>query len=618
MSTKNANIRNFSIIAHIDHGKSTLADQFLLKTGAISQRDFQNQLLDSMDLERERGITIRMHPVTIYYKLPAAGGLALADSPASAKPQAAETYELNLIDTPGHVDFSYEVSRSLAACEGVILLVDAFQGVQAQTVANAYLAMEHDLKIVPALNKIDMQTARPDAVLAEMETALGIDPFEVLRCSGKAGLGIEELIAAIIERVPPPPGDPADPLRALVYNSHFDTYRGVVVYVRVKDGTIKKGQKIKLMRTGTEHEVMEVGQFRPAMTACGELSAGQVGYLMAQIKTLSDVHIGDTVTEAERPALEALPGYKEPKPMVFSGLYPVNNNDFESLREALGKLKLNDSSFTYQPENSEGLGFGFRCGFLGMLHREIIQQRLERDSGLELVTTAPNVTYEILKRNGETIAIDNPQKVPDAGQFEEFREPIVKASFLVPSENIGDIMKICTERRGTFIRTEYLSPTRAIIVYEMPLAEIIYDLYDRLKSVTHGYGTMDYDIIGFRTTDLVRLDILVHGNRVDALSIIVHRAFADQRGRKLVKKLRSEIDRHMFEIAIQAAIGSRIIARETISAMKKNVTAKCYGGDITRKRKLWAKQAAGKKRMKQVGQVEIPQEAFLAVLESDQ
>jgi GTP-binding protein LepA len=510
------------------------------------------------------------------------------------------------------------VSRSLAACEGVILLVDAFQGVQAQTVANAYLAMEHDLVIVPALNKIDLPIARPDAVLSEMETALGIDPFSVLKVSGKAGLGIEELIAAVVERVPPPSGKPDDPLRALVYNSHFDTYRGVVVYVRVKEGRITKGMKIKLMSTGSEHDVLEIGQFRPTMTPCGELAAGQVGYLMAQIKTLSDVHIGDTVTEAARPATEALAGYKEPKPMVYSGLYPVNNNDFEALREALGKLKLNDSSFTYQPENSEGLGFGFRCGFLGMLHREIIQQRVERDSGLDLVTTAPNVTYEILTRKGEIISIDNPQKVPEGGQIEEFREPIVKASFLVPSENIGDIMKMCTDRRGIFIRTEYLSPTRAIIVYEMPLAEVIYDLYDRLKSVTHGYGTMDYDVLGFRAADLVRLDILVHGNRVDALSIIVHRAFADIRGRKLVKKLRSEIDRHLFEIAIQAAIGSRIIARETISAMKKNVTAKCYGGDITRKRKLWAKQAAGKKRMKQVGQVEIPQEAFLAVLESDQ
>jgi GTP-binding protein LepA len=593
-------IRNYAIIAHIDHGKSTLADQFLLKTGAISKRDFQAQLLDSMDLERERGITIRMHPVTIYHQ------------------HDGERYELNLIDTPGHVDFNYEVSRSLAACEGVILLVDASQGVQAQTVANAFLAMEHDLTIVPVLNKVDLPIARPEAVIAEMEQALGIEPKDVLRASGKTGLGVDAILQAIIERIPPPSGSPGAPLRALVYNSHFDAFKGVVVYVRVMEGRLHKGQRIRLMRGGTEHEIIELGQFRPAMTPCAELAAGQVGYFMAQIKTLSDVHIGDTVTDALRPSAEPLEGYKEPKPMVFSGLYPVNNNDFETLRESLGKLRLNDSSFTYLPENSEGLGFGFRCGFLGMLHREIIQQRLERESELELVQTAPNVTYEVLTRKGETIAIDNPQKVPDAGQIEEFREPVVRISFLLPSENIGDLMQLCTERRGTYIRTEYLSPTRAILVYEMPLAEVIYDLYDKLKSVTHGYGTMDYEFLGYRPADLVRLDILVHGKRVDALSTIVHRAFAERRGRKLVKKLRGEIDRHLFEIALQAAIGSRIIARESIAPMRKNVTAKCYGGDITRKRKLWAKQAAGKKRMKQVGQVEIPQEAFLAVLESDQ
>jgi GTP-binding protein LepA len=605
MSTDANRIRNFSIIAHIDHGKSTLADQFLLKTGTITQREYQAQLLDSMDLERERGITIRMHPVTIYWQ-------------AGSVSDRSAAYELNLIDTPGHVDFSYEVSRSLAACEGVILLVDASQGVQAQTVANAYLAMEHELTIVPVLNKVDLSIARPDDVIAEMEQALGIEPTSVLRASGKTGVGVEEVIQAIIDRVPAPAGKVDDPLRALVYNSHYDAYKGVVVYVRVKEGRVFKGQRIRLMRGGTEHEIIEIGQFRPTMTPCTELVAGQVGYLMAQIKTLSDVHIGDTVTEASRQAADALAGYKEPKPMVFSGLYPVNNNDFETLREALGRLKLNDASFTYQPENSEGLGFGFRCGFLGMLHREIIQQRLERDSELELVTTAPNVTYEILTRRGETILIDNPQKVPDAGQIEEFREPVVKSSFLVPSENIGDLMKLCADRRGVYVRTEYLSPSRAILVYEMPLAEIIYDLYDKLKSATRGYGTMDYDLIGYRAAELIRLDILVHGKRVDALSTIVHRAFAETRGRRLVKKLREEIDRHLFEIAIQAAIGSRIIARETISAMKKNVTAKCYGGDITRKRKLWAKQAAGKKRMKQVGQVEIPQEAFWAVLESDQ
>jgi GTP-binding protein LepA len=593
-------IRNYAIIAHIDHGKSTLADRFLLKTGAISEREFRNQVLDDMDLERERGITIQMHPVTIYYE------------------HAGQRYELNLIDTPGHVDFNYEVSRSLAACEGVILLVDAFQGVQAQTVANAFLAMESDLTIVPVLNKIDMEMARPDAVIAEMEQALGVAPADVLRCSAKTGLGVDEVMQAIVARIPPPAGSPDQPLQALVYNSHFDTYKGVVVYVRIKEGVLRKGQRIRLMRGSTEHEVTDVGQFRPAMTACDALSAGQVGYFMAQIKTLSDVHIGDTVTDALKPTATALAGYKEPKPMVFSGLYPVNNSDFEALRESLAKLRLNDSSFVYQPEVSEGLGFGFRCGFLGMLHREIIQQRLERDSELDLVQTAPNVTYEVLTRKGETILIDSPQKVPDAGQVEEFREPVVRIQFLLPAENIGDLMQLSTERRGIYVRTEYLSPSRAILVYELPLAEVIYDLYDKLKSVTHGYGTMDYELLGYRPADLVRLDVLVAGKRVDALSTIVHRGQAERRGRKLVKKLRGEIDRHLFEVVLQAAIGSRIIARESIAPIKKNVTAKCYGGDITRKRKLWAKQAAGKKRMKQVGQVEIPQEAFLAVLEADE
>ncbi len=512
------------------------------------------------------------------------------------------------------------MSRSLAACEGVILLVDAFQGVQAQTVANAYLAMEHDLTIVPVLNKIDLPIARPDDVIAEMESGPGHRPGRRAARQrqdrpGRRRRAARPSSSASRRR----PASPTTPLQALVYNSHFDTYKGVVVYVRVKEGVLQKGQRIRLMRGGTEHDVIEMGQFRPAMTPCDELAAGQVGYFMAQIKTLSDVHIGDTVTDAAatRPP-RPLPGYKEPKPMVFSGLYPVNNNDFEALREALAKLQLNDSSFTYQPEVSEGLGFGFRCGFLGMLHREIIQQRLERDSDLDLVQTAPNVTYEILTRKGETLVIDNPQKVPDAGQIEEFREPFVRISFLLPAENIGDLMQLCSERRGVYVRTEYLSPTRAILVYEMPLAEIIYDLYDKLKSVTHGYGTMDYDFLGYRPADLVRLDVLVHHKRVDALSTIVHRVTADRRGRKLLKKLREEIDRHLFEVVLQAAIGSRIIARENIAPMKKNVTAKCYGGDITRKRKLWAKQAAGKKRMKQVGQVEIPQEAFLAVLESDQ
>jgi GTP-binding protein LepA len=600
MPTPTANIRNFCIIAHIDHGKSTLADQFLLKTGTISERDIKAQTLDSMDLERERGITIRMHPVTIYHE------------------HNGTKYELNLIDTPGHVDFNYEVSRSLAACEGAILLVDAFQGVQAQTVANAFLAMDAGLKIIPTLNKIDLPHARPDFVIGEMEQALMVDPNEVMRVSGKAGIGIEEMLAAIVERIPPPPGDAAAPLKALIYNSHFDTYKGVVVYIRMVDGGIKLGQKIKFMRTGREYAITEIGQFRPEMAKCDELSAGQVGYFTANIKNIEYVNIGDTVTDAANPTAEPLAGYKEPKPMVYSGLFPVNNNEFEDLRESLGKLKLNDSSFTFQPEVSDGLGFGFRCGFLGMLHREIIQQRLEQDSDLNLVQTAPNVTFEIKKRDGTVVTVHGPQEVPDAGLIEEFREPIVRISFLIPASNIGDLMGMCTERRGTFVRTEYLSQQRVILVYEMPLAEVIYDLYDKLKSVTHGYGTMDYEVLGFKAADLVKMDILVHGQKVDALSVIVHRSNAERRGRLILKKLREEIDRHLFEVALQAAIGARVVARENIAAMRKNVTAKCYGGDITRKRKLWAKQAEGKKRMKQIGQVEVPQEAFLAVLESDE
>ncbi len=600
MPTPTNLIRNFCIIAHIDHGKSTLADQFLLKSGAVSERDIKAQTLDSMDLERERGITIRMHPVTIFHE------------------HNGQKYELNLIDTPGHVDFNYEVSRSLAACEGAILLVDAFQGVQAQTVANGFLAMEANLKLVPTLNKIDLPHARPEFVIGEMEQAMLVeDPDEVLKCSAKAGLGIEELMAAVIDRVPAPAGKPDEPLKALIYNSHFDTYKGVVVYIRMIDGSLKPGQRIKLMRTGREYVVTEMGQFRPEPTKIDELGAGQVGYFTANIKTIDDVNIGDTVTDAFKPTAEPMAGYKEPKPMVYSGLYPVNNNEFEDLREALAKLKLNDSSFSYTPEVSDGLGFGFRCGFLGMLHREIIQQRLERDCELNLVQTAPNVTYEIKKTNGEVIQVHGPQDVPDGGGIEEFREPIVKISFLIPAGNIGDLMSMCTERRGSFLRTEYLSPQRVILVFEMPLAEVIYDLYDKLKSVTHGYGTMDYEVVGYRAADLVRMDILVHGNRVDALSIIVHRANADRRGRKVLERLRKEIDRHLFEVSLQAAIGSRIIARENIAAMKKNVTAKCYGGDISRKRKLWNKQAEGKKRMKAIGQVEVPQEAFLAVLEDD-
>jgi GTP-binding protein LepA len=590
-------IRNFSIVAHIDHGKSTLADQLLLQSGAITPREFREQLLDDMDLERERGITIKARAVAINYTLDGT------------------TYELNLIDTPGHVDFHYEVSRSLAACEGAILLVDSTQGVQAQTVANAYAAINADLAIVPALNKIDMQAARPDEIKEEIENTLGIDRTEVLAVSGKTGAGVPELFKAVISRVPPPPGDPSAPLRALIFDSKFDDYQGVITYVRVVDGVLRRGQEIRLMAGQTVHEVTGLGRFRPREVPCDELGVGQVGYVIANIKRLSDVRIGDTITGATRPAASPLPGYQEPMQVVFCGLFPATHNQFEDLRTALQKLSLNDASFTFEPETSDALGFGFRCGFLGMLHMEIIQQRLERESDLSLVQTAPNVTYEIVTRKGETLHISNPTRIPDAGEIEEFREPVAKVNFLLPAENIGAIMQMCEDRRGTYLKTEYITPTRAILSYELPLAEMIYDLYDKLKSATRGYGTMDYEVVGYRPSNLTRLDILVAGERVDALSVVVHRDHAYRRGQRLVKRLKGEIDRHQFEVAIQAAIGSKIIARETISALRKNVTAKCYGGDITRKRKLLEKQKEGKKRMKQVGNVEISQEAFLAVLD---
>jgi len=593
-------IRNFSIVAHIDHGKSTLADQLLLQSGAITSREFREQLLDDMDLERERGITIKARAVAINYTLDG------------------QVYELNLIDTPGHVDFHYEVSRSLAACEGAILLVDATQGVQAQTVANAFLAVGNDLAIVPVLNKIDMQAARPEEIKEEILHTLGIDPDEILAISAKTGLGVPEVFREIIRKVPAPSGDPNKPLRALIFDSKFDDYQGVITYVRVVDGTLRVGQKIRLMAGGTDHEVTGLGRFRPREVPCDELGVGQVGYVIANIKQLSDVRIGDTITQVPGGATEALEGYQEPVPVVFCGLFPASHNQFDDLRTALQKLALNDSSFSFEPESSDALGFGFRCGFLGMLHMEIVQQRLERESNLALVQTAPNVTYEILTRKGETLHISNPTKTPEPGDIEGFREPIVKVNFILPSDCIGAIMQLCEDRRGIYIKTEYLSTTRAILTYELPLAEMIYDLYDKLKSATRGYGTMDYDLLGYRAGDLCRLDILVAGQKVDALSVVVHRAHADRRGRKLVRKLRGEIDRHQFEVAIQAAIGSRVIARETISALRKNVTAKCYGGDITRKRKLLEKQKEGKKRMKQVGNVEISQEAFLSVLDDSE
>jgi GTP-binding protein LepA len=591
-------IRNFCIIAHIDHGKSTLADRLIQATGTLSEREMKDQVLDDMELERQRGITIKARAVTMHFTI---GG---------------ETYELNLIDTPGHVDFHYEVSRSLSCCEGALLLVDAFQGVEAQTVANAYAAMDHDLAIVPVINKVDLQHARVDEVIEEMHHSLAIEPDEILRCSAKTGLGIAELLEAIVRRVPPPSGDPAATLQAMVFDSMYDDYRGAITYVRVMNGTVRKGQKVRFLRAGNTFEVIELGQFAPHRRPCEQLTAGEVGYLICNIKSLGDVHIGDTVSIPSEEAAEPLPGYRKPKRMVYCGLYPSDGQDFEELRDALTKLSINDPSFEFEPETSDALGFGFRCGFLGLLHMEIIQQRLEQESDVDVVQTAPNVTYEIVNKKGETIQVHKPQDVPELGEIDEFRQPIVRVSIILPTDYIGPVMQLCNDRRGKYVRTEYLSPTRAMLVYDMPLADVIYDMHDRLKSATRGYGTMDYEVTGYQPADLVRLDILVGGNRVDALSIVCDRRDADYRGRAIVKKLRTEIPRHMFEVALQAAIGAKVIARENISAMRKNVTAKCYGGDITRKRKLWAKQREGKKRMKSIGNVDIPQKAFLAVLDT--
>jgi len=590
-----SHIRNFSIIAHIDHGKSTLADRLLEVTATVTQREMKEQLLDDMELERQRGITIKARAVVMKYQ------------------RDGEVFELNLIDTPGHVDFHYEVSRSLACCEGAVLLVDAAQGVEAQTVANAYAAVDANLVIVPALNKIDLQQARPDEVIEEIEHTLGISAEEVLKVSGKTGAGCRALLDAIIDRVPPPEGDPAAPLQAMVFDAMYDAFRGSVTYVRVKNGTLAAGQKVRFVRGGTTHEVLEVGQFAPRRRACPSLSAGQVGYIIANIKSLDLVNIGDTVTEPGRPA-KALPGYKPPAHMVYCGLYPSDGQEFEDLRDALSKLAINDPSFVFEPETSEALGFGFRCGFLGLLHMEIIQQRLEQESDIDLVQTAPNVTYRIKTKKGKELEIHRPQEVPDSGEIEEFLQPIVRVSLIVPGEYVGPTMQLCIDRRGVLVKQEYLSATRMMLTYDLPLAEVIYDLHDKLKSATRGYGTMDYELRGYEPADLVRLDILVNGAKVDALSLICDRCDADRRGRAIVKKLKGEIDRHMFEVAVQAALGARVIARETVPAMRKNVTAKCYGGDITRKRKLLQKQKEGKKRMKSVGSVDIPQKAFLSVL----
>jgi len=591
-------IRNFSIVAHIDHGKSTLADRLMERTGTVNEREMKQQLLDDMDLERQRGITIKARAVTMHYKYDG------------------HDYELNLIDTPGHVDFQYEVSRSLACCEGAVLLVDAFQGVEAQTVANAYAAIEHELTVVPVMNKVDLVHARPDEVREEMQQTLGIEGDEVLGCSAKTGVGCEEVLAAVIERVPAPAGDPKATLQAMVFDAHYDEFRGAITYVRIMNGTVKKGQKIKFLQQDTTHDVVELGHFAPLRKAADQLAAGQVGYLICNIKSLGHVHVGDTISIAGENPAEVLPGYEEPNRMVFCGLYPSDGQDFKQLRDALDKLAINDPSFEFTPETSDALGFGFRCGFLGLLHMEIIQQRLEQEADIDLVQTAPNVTYEVVTKSGETYEIHTPKDVPDGGEIEEFRQPIVRASFVVPTEYIGSVMKLCTDRRGIYVRTEYLSPTRAMVVYDVALAEIIYDMHDKLKTVTRGYGTMDYELLGYEPGQLVRMDILVKNERIDALSIVCDKRDSDSRGRAIIKKLKEEIPRHMFEVALQAAIGTRIIARQTISAMRKNVTAKCYGGDISRKRKLWEKQKAGKKRMKSIGSVDIPQKAFLAVLET--
>ena len=593
-------IRNFCIIAHIDHGKSTLADRLLEQTGTVTVREMKEQLLDDLELERQRGITIKARAVCMTFK------------------HGKETYELNLIDTPGHVDFQYEVSRSLACCEGALLLVDAFQGVEAQTVANAYAAMEHELNIIPVINKIDLNHARPDEVAEEMMNSLGTDPDECVRVSAKTGQGVDDLLASIVENIPAPTGDPKAQLQAMVFDSNYDDYRGAITYVRVMQGTVRKGQKIQFVRAGSQHEVVELGQFVPQREACDELRAGQVGYLICNIKSLGDVHIGDTVTVTGNEAAEALPGYSRPKRMVYCGLFPSDGQDFSELRDALERLAVNDPSFEFEPETSDALGFGFRCGFLGLLHMEIVQQRLENEADIDLVQTAPNVTYEVVDKRGETMSIHKPQDVPDPGDIEEFRQPIVRCNIIVPDDYIGAVMKLCQERRGIQKSQDYLGAQRAMLTYDIPLAEVVYDLHDKIKSCTRGYGTLDYEMVGYEPADLCRLDILVNGKRVDALSVVCNRADSDRRGRAVAKRLKKEIERHMFEVAVQAAIGSRVIARETVPAMRKNVTAKCYGGDITRKRKLLQKQKEGKKRMKAIGSVEISQKAFMAVLSSDE
>jgi GTP-binding protein LepA len=597
-------IRNFSIIAHIDHGKSTLSDRLLMRAGAITEREFKEQILDDMDLERERGITIKASAVTVFHEH------------KSEKFPNGEKFMLNFIDTPGHVDFHYEVQKALQACEGAILVVDSTQGVQAQTVANAYAAVEVGLEIIPVINKIDLPGANSVRVAEEIEQVLGFPAEDAILVSAKTGQGIDDLISLLCDKLPPPTGNPDAPLRALIFDSIYDDYRGVIVYVRVVDGKLEKGQKVRLMGTEKEYFITDVGKLVPRPVRVAGIGTGEVGFIVAAIKDLHDVRIGDTVTDALKPAPEALPGYKPIQQMVYCDFYPGGKTQYDELRDAMDRLQLNDSSFTFEPESSDALGFGFRCGFLGLLHMEIIQERLEREFNIEVIQTAPTVTYEILQTDGKTVKIDSPSELPNPTLVAEIREPFIQMNLILPGDSVGLLMKLCEERRGIYKKTEYIGATRVMLQYEMPLAEVIYDFYDRLKSGTKGYGTMDYDVIGFRIGDLVKMDILVNGDRVDALSVIVHREQAEARGRRLLVRLKEEIDKHLFEIPLQAAIGGKIIARETIKSVGKNVTAKCYGGDVTRKRKLLEKQKEGKKRMKRVGSVDIPQEAFMAILES--
>ena len=592
-----AHIRNFSIIAHIDHGKSTLADRFLEITGALQAREMEAQVLDAMDLERERGITIKAHPVRLNYTS-----------------KDGDQYVLNLIDTPGHVDFSYEVTRSLAACEGALLLVDAAQGVEAQTLANAYLAVENNLDIIPVINKIDLPSAQPDECKRQIEDIIGLDSSTAMLASAKEGTGVTEILEAVVTRFHPPTGDPAAPLKALIFDSWFDPYRGVVIVVRVIDGVLRTKAKIRLMATKQDFEVDELGVFSPKAIPVNELSVGEVGFIVANIKIVADAKIGDTVTETTRPTTEPFPGFKELKPMVFAGLYPVEGHQYAELREALDKLRLNDASFFYEPETSLALGFGFRCGFLGLLHMEIVQERLEREYDMDLVTTAPGVLYRVTTTDGEVQEIDSPAKLPDAGRITKLEEPVITAMILTPSEHVGPILKLCQDKRGVQKKLEYLKSDRVLITYDLPFNEVVLDFYDRLKTLSRGYASLDYHVTDYWESPLVKMDILVNGDPIDALSIIVHRDAAYERGRALAAKMRELIPRQMFEIAIQASIGNRVIARESVKALRKNVLAKCYGGDISRKRKLLEKQKEGKKRMKRVGRVEIPQEAFLAVL----